>query len=285
MNRFEKGEDLHLEVEAALKDLSLQLAEGHTQEFLDMLSWYSKLWTYSFWNSILIRNQCPHATVVAGYKRWQQLGFSVRRGEKGIAIRAPWIKKLPDPQTGEITEKLVGYLATYVWDITQTNEYPDKQPPDIYKPVTGDWEELYQHLKVQMILHEVGMSEHPLPEGIHGLYSNHHVYVNEALEPFHKVTTAIHEYVHHVAHGTPEGREGLTRNQREREAEQVTYVVCQTIGIEHPTARDYLLAYQYTTEDVSQSIRRTQQLVKQVMQDLDLLQEKNGEMERHSKAA
>lgn len=274
MSRSEKGEELNEQVEAALAELSDQLAQGHTQTYLDMLSWYAKLWRYSFWNTVLIQWQRPNATIVAGYKRWQELGFTVRRGEKGIAIRAPWLRKDTDQETGEIRERLIGYLATYVFDISQTVEYPDKQPPELYKPVPGDWGQLYDQLRAQIVRQGLTIDEARLPGGAHGLYGNNQIFISEELDPFHKVTVTIHEYVHHVAHGTPEKREGLTRNQREWEAEQTTWVVCQALGIEHETARDYLLSYAYTTEDLAQSIRRTQQLVKQVMTDLDLLQEK-----------
>lgn len=37
---------------------------------------------YSFHNSVLIALQRPGATLVAGYRKWQQLGRQVRRGER-----------------------------------------------------------------------------------------------------------------------------------------------------------------------------------------------------------
>lgn len=45
--------------------------------------------TYSLHNQILIAHQRPDATRVAGFRRWQELGYAVRKGERGIRIWAP----------------------------------------------------------------------------------------------------------------------------------------------------------------------------------------------------
>jgi DNA primase len=60
---------------------------------------------YSLHNTILIAMQRPDATRVAGYRAWQKLGRQVRRGEKGIAILAPMVRKEKDDdgnETGEL---------------------------------------------------------------------------------------------------------------------------------------------------------------------------------------
>lgn len=45
--------------------------------------------SYSFRNQLLIALQCPEATRVAGFRRWLELGYAVRKGEHGIKIAAP----------------------------------------------------------------------------------------------------------------------------------------------------------------------------------------------------
>src|SRR6266487_6402402 len=44
---------------------------------------------YSLRNTLLIAFQCPHATHVAGFRKWLELGRCVRKGEKAIRIFAP----------------------------------------------------------------------------------------------------------------------------------------------------------------------------------------------------
>src|SRR5690606_27753316 len=111
----------------------------------DTLDFYSHFWKYSWGNSLLISIQKPDATLVNGYKKWQELGFNVKQGEKGIGIRAPWLRKEIDQDTGEKTERRVGYIATYGFDISQTAEYPTKQPPTLFQELPGSFDELYQH--------------------------------------------------------------------------------------------------------------------------------------------
>jgi len=42
----------------------------------------------------LILMQAPKATRVAGYRKWQELGRQVKKGEKGIAILVPHKRRL-----------------------------------------------------------------------------------------------------------------------------------------------------------------------------------------------
>jgi hypothetical protein len=54
----------------------------------------SRFHHYSFGNITLIHVQRPEATHVAGYRRWQELGRQVRRGEQGVKILVPHRTKL-----------------------------------------------------------------------------------------------------------------------------------------------------------------------------------------------
>lgn len=45
--------------------------------------------TYSMHNQLLIAMQCAEATRVAGFRKWLDLGYAVRRGERGIWIWMP----------------------------------------------------------------------------------------------------------------------------------------------------------------------------------------------------
>lgn len=258
------------QIDDALDELEMQMARGHTQGYLDMLAFHAKLHKYSISNAILIAIQKPHATVVAGYRRWSDLGFHVKRGERGIAIRAPMIRKIVDKDTGEIEERLVGYRETWIWDISQTVEYPEKQPPSIFQPIPGDWFELFTILRIHIGAQGVLVTEDPMPADVHGMYAEDHIYISARLDPFFKVTCVLHEYVHHLAHRE---RDDTTRQDREFIAESVTFVVCAIIGIRHDTAADYLLSYACNPEHVRQNVKQVQRLVKQVCKDLRLAQE------------
>jgi len=75
-------------------DLLSQLTEGirrltTSEAWLAWVRMQSRFYRYSFGNTLLIAWQRPDASLVAGYRRWLELGRQVRQGETGIRILAP----------------------------------------------------------------------------------------------------------------------------------------------------------------------------------------------------
>src|ERR1700690_3156981 len=72
---------------------------------------------------MLIASQKPTATHVAGFHAWHKLGRFVKKGEKGILILAPVIRKRAE-NNGEAdpdeSSTAVGFRAAYVFDVSQT---------------------------------------------------------------------------------------------------------------------------------------------------------------------
>ena len=57
------------------------------------LSFAGRFHSYSFANTLLIQAARPDATAVAGYQAWKAMGRQVKRGERGIAILAPILRR------------------------------------------------------------------------------------------------------------------------------------------------------------------------------------------------
>lgn len=139
-SRNEKVRELYDHLVEGVKRM---LSEGELAEFLKFMARFRR---YSPANMALIFAQCRHATRVAGIKTWNSLGRRVKRGEKGIAILAPTVKKITvretNPQTGEETEReedrLVGFHVTHVWDVSQTEGKPLPEPPAEKKVPGGE---------------------------------------------------------------------------------------------------------------------------------------------------
>src|SRR5476649_1278003 len=104
--------------------------------------------SYSWGNTHLIAMQKPEATKVAGYKTWAQVGRQVRKGETGIAILAPVVRRSapkepeatkstnaqsdqtsPEPNSDKPVRRVVAFLAVHVFDISQTDGEPLAEPP------------------------------------------------------------------------------------------------------------------------------------------------------------
>jgi N-terminal domain of anti-restriction factor ArdC len=69
--------------------------------------------TFSLNNVCLIVAQRPAATRVAGYHTWRSLGRFVRKGEKGIAILAPILRRRRDETDEEESRVIAGFRTAY----------------------------------------------------------------------------------------------------------------------------------------------------------------------------
>jgi len=118
-----KREDAKQLADRALADLQQDLQAGRStllQRFLDCMS---RFHNYSWNNCMLIAFQMPEASLVAGFRRWLELGRHVRKGEKGIGILAPlaYRKKEETENPDNESEHVVrGFKVVHVFDVSQT---------------------------------------------------------------------------------------------------------------------------------------------------------------------
>ncbi len=105
-----KYEKLEANVQQRMHAMYEDVNAGRTenlQTYFDAAAHFSR---YSVRNQLLILEQLPEATYVLGPKTWEKHGYTVKKGEQGIAIRAPY-------HVGETTKKSFKWID--VWDISQ----------------------------------------------------------------------------------------------------------------------------------------------------------------------
>jgi hypothetical protein len=109
-------------VREGLQALAEELAAGKSERLCAVLDFASQFHRYSLCNQALIRAACPTATYVAGYRTWQQLGYQVRKGERGIRILAP----RPYTRTSDNgeEEQRLSFATVAVFDASQLTETP-----------------------------------------------------------------------------------------------------------------------------------------------------------------
>src|SRR3954467_12339566 len=88
--RDEKMEQIHEALVA--KTDALVTSEG----WMEYLAFAARFRQYSFNNTLLILLQCPTATRVASYRKWAEMNRQVSKGEKGLSIFAPMMRKRED---------------------------------------------------------------------------------------------------------------------------------------------------------------------------------------------
>ncbi|WP_054951952.1 ArdC family protein [Flaviflexus massiliensis] len=135
-------EDLH----SIIADEINRVSTG--AEWQDMVRTAAKFHQYSFRNALLILVQSHgKATLPASYTTWKKLNRYVRKGEKGLRILAPVIRRSPfDRETQQRLTKdeakkrppgsviwrsdVVSVKPVSVFDVSQTEGKPLPQPPE-----------------------------------------------------------------------------------------------------------------------------------------------------------
>ena len=238
-------------VENAEKEI-LKLTDS--EKFKSYLDTVAKFHRYSQRNIDLIYSQNPSASQVAGFKKWQNdFKRSVNKGEKGIRIAAPIIKKLTpeDQKRLDTTEEkaIVGYRYIPVFDVSQTSGEPVLSAKDFVKENLADHQNvtsLYNAFKDYLNQQtDLKVSEVPLAtlNGAKGYFqpsTNEIVIGGDEPDNALKLKTLYHEYAHSQLHGLKSAFKDRPRAYQETQAEAVAYVAMQNIGVD---TSNYSLGY------------------------------------------
>ncbi len=273
----ERSKQMKKAVEEAISRLADQLAQGHSEEFLNLLKFYSAFWKYSPRNLILIRCQRPDATQVAGYQTWKRLGRQVRQGARAIYVWAPVTKVETDPETGLPHEICIGFRPATVFAAEDLVDIEENPLPSLTKDLPDDVTGLYNRCVARVEAEGISVQEKILPAGVYGVSQGvEFILIHRKLDSRNRLFVLIHELVHNRWHQRNREREDVLQGQREFEAESVAYVVAATLGLEHPGARDYLLHWGATPEQLTTSLGVIQKLVKDVCRILRVEEESDA---------
>lgn len=244
-------------IEQGIAQLLDELRQGKSERLEKYLTFSARFHRYSAHNQLLIYLQCPEATYIAGYRAWQEMGYQVRRGEKGIRILAPRTHKTIDPETGE--EQVTMYFGTAtVFDASQLANLAERPVPTFFTPLLDDQQELYERLA--RVVNEDGIAlEETQTRMAQGYSAAQRIVLKEGLDSRSKILTLLHEYTHELLHWTPPGRQ-QTMQAKECQAEAVSYVVAHHLGIYNPFSADYLQHWGTTPKELMaelETVRRT----------------------------
>ncbi len=205
--------------------------------------------TYSFHNQLLIANQRPEATRVAGFRRWLELGYAVRRGEHAIRIWAPcpppkkqlerWKRAGADP-----AEKPPTYFKMVaVFDRSQVESLPDfpggaieLEPP--HEPLQGD---SLSHLFEPLVEfgHSLGLQikREEFAGAAAGYFEvgEKRIVIDNGSRhsPNAQVSTLIHETAHALVRlDREDGDPSLGYAEEEVVVEAVAFIVCASVGFD-----------------------------------------------------
>ena len=247
-----------------VKEYQEKLLEGvkklvESKSFIDFLQFSSKFRRYSFGNVLLIWTQRPNATRVAGMKTWNALGRTVKKGEKGIMIFAPFLKKVRNvveqvessglDVTAESLEKtgaqekeeqtLISFKIVYVFDVTQTEGKPLPEL-EVGKPSIndGDAEELFRKI---IKASPVPVDFEEIVGSSNGYYmpKERKIVLSNALTAAQRCKTLLHELAHYLSLD-PANAGDFSRSREELIAEGAAYIVSAHFGLD---SSDYSVPY------------------------------------------
>ena len=216
----------------------------------------SRFHSYSANNCLLIAMQRPDATLVAGYRAWQdKFGRQVRKGERGMRILSPVVVtvKGEGDDVGEALDgsagdgprrRLAGFCLATVFDVSQTE---GRELPTLgVDELTGGVARYEAAMRAVSEISRYPVSFEDIPGGAKGFFSRSEpkrIVIQKGMSQAQTLKTAIHELAHSVMHDSGPTGEGPAlpgRATREVQAESVAFVVSSWLGLD---TGDYSFGY------------------------------------------
>lgn len=259
-----------------IKVITEQLEQGvkdifTSDRYIEYLNFMSKFTNYSFNNIILILMQKPDASLVAGYKAWQnKFNRQVKKGEHGITILAPCPhKKEIETENGETREIIwTSFRAVKVFDVSQTDG--EELPAGCVEMLTGEVENYTELIKKLESVSPVPVTYENIDGGANGYFSNteKRIVIQEGMSEAQTVKTLVHEISHAILHDRETGEEKeADRNTREVQAESVAYTVCSMLGLD---TSDYSFGYVagWSTGKEIKELNASMEVIRQTAKDI-----------------
>jgi antirestriction protein ArdC len=229
--------------EAAIEMLKNGVSKlGTSEAFQNYLEFSRKFHHYSLHNTMMILFQRPDATLVAGFNKWKEMGRSVKKGEKGIAIWAPLFGKR-EKEDGTDETFLRGFKLVYVFDVAQTDGKPIPENPVAPKRLEGEDGGLYALLAAHVTDSGLSLIREAVigDDQANGSYNRvaKEIRVRPDLSPIQSLKTLAHEVAHWKLHSDDDGA-SLTRDVKETEAEAAAFLALSHFGIR---ADEYSFGY------------------------------------------
>jgi hypothetical protein len=256
-NENKRVTDLTQKITDHIKELAQATDKARMSQVMqDYLAFCARFHQYSLNNQWLIWLSMPEAIHVAGYCKWKELGRYVKKGEKGIPILAPIIKKNEDH-----IEEVVNFKVVYVFDISQTDGEPLPEQPDW---ISSEKDELLQERLIAYAT-SMGIQVKVIPQkgDIQGVSKGGEI----ELSPDAGTKTLIHEIAHEIMHKDEE--EPCSRALRELEAESVSHVVARYFGIQDLNSPNYTALWGGDAETILKHLDRIRETASEVINGVE----------------
>lgn len=283
--RKQQAEELQTKLTHHIENLTT------SQQWKETLNAMRHFHNYSARNFFLILAQCPDATLVAGYRKWENLGRQVRKGEKAIKIFGyrTYTTTKENQDGEETTTKHTYYPIVNVFDVSQTDVI-DGHNATLPALLTGD-DEHSIYTRAEAYAQKLGwtVDKTPIPGATNGyttLDGSYTIAIDSSLSDAQAAKTLLHELAHVILH-TKDGKAlsaDMRRGVREVEAESTAYVVAGLLGLD---TENYTVGYvaSWAGGDVEQVKQTAERVLKASHQIAEALEQTSEEEENTPETA
>ena len=225
IEKAEKAEPEFTPMKERVNELMGKLEQGlkeifESDKYKDYLNTMAKFHNYSLNNSLLIHQQMPEATLVAGFNSWaKNFDRHVKKGQKGIRIIAPSPYKITKdqqlvdsktgrplfnadgtPKTTPVEVKIPAFKVTTVFDVSQTygKDLPTLGINELGNEVDHAKDFIESLKKISPVPIEFGGTKGESK----GFYSpsNQSITIKEGMADAQTIKTMVHEISHAKLH-------------------------------------------------------------------------------------
>lgn len=262
------NKEITKETLSTVKELIKDIQGMTKEEFHKTLDSMVRFHQYSLFNQFLL--MFAGASQVAGFRKWQELGRNVKKGEKAIWILAPYFKRVAakgQEDKEEETEKVIsGFFSVPVFDIAQTEGKEIDRNMTTYSPVS------LTNLKAFAKCQGFSVKLQPLEISMGGFINKTNIVLNSNLGKTEHSGTIIHELAHGLLEHQKNGN--IPREVKEQQAEVATYLVCKSLGIERKS--EFYLKAWGLSEDIVKDFKTIDKVSKQILRGLTNDKPKRG---------
>jgi antirestriction protein ArdC len=259
-----KSKEIKEITDRATEQLTAALNAGHSEALTGYLKAIGRFHRYSLHNVMLIASQKPNASYVAGFRTWTELGRFVKKGEKGILILAPIVRRSPEKDEknrDDVSASIAGFRAAYVFDLSQTD---GKQLPQIGN-VHGEPREYAERLRSFASAQGIAVEYSEQIAPARGVSSGGKIALLPGQSPAEEFSTLAHEIAHELLH-RGDRRSATSRQIRETEAEATAFALCHAIGLKTGSAAsDYIQLWNGDAQLLTESLAYIRQAVSQML--------------------
>lgn len=228
----------------------------------------NNFYDYSIRNTILIYKQNPNATLVAGIKKWNELGYKVKKGSRAISILVPLIRNII--KDGKEKEEVYGYRQVNVFDKSQVEATENAvEIPNIDVEMKMSKEFKYTPMKLYRAVKKCVEQYVPIElkktffnEEISGQTDGKTIYIKKSNNRIDMAGVMIHEFIHYNCHF--DNKEKISKSRAEIEAELGALIFGTHFDLDVSGTYKYLSSYRRGV-DIEKSFEKVLGIMEKVI--------------------